>query len=749
MSDKKEPIRILQYIGSLETGGSQSMIMNIYRNIDRSKVQFDFVVDRKDKNDLFYKDEIESLGGKVYVFDEYFKGYNYFAFARQWREFFKKHPEYKIIHCHVRSVASIVLKVAKRNGLVTICHSHNTSNGKGIKAVAKKMLQSKIHKNCDYYFACSRDAAEWLYGDKIAKSDKCIILNNAIEVDKYRFNQNYRDEIRKKYGISDDVYLIGYVGRFEKQKNHEFIFRLIEGAKDDNGTIFMLCGDGTLKANFQKRIEEVGLKDKVIFVSGNTEIYKYYDAFDYFVLPSLYEGLGMVLIEAQFSGLTCLVSPNIPAEAKISKNFIVRDLLEQEWEKEIVKKKVNQKRGEVKLLDNARRFDILPVAREMQRFYLEKGDGMTKQKKTFVFITNTDYVKGNLTGGHRRFLELVNGLSIENEVILISKKIPGLKKDNMKFIEIKENKHRFLPAHIYKILTIYKVLRRERKNIQYDYAISFGPVDTISYKISGYNNIVMLLREDFVGYRKVVGMSAVKMEYFKLLERYAVKNSQKIIVQCEDDKEALIKRLGEKVRQKIYIQPNNINASWISESKIERKKRDDGVVRIAFIGNFSDNRKGHSLLLPAVAKIIDEGYNIELYVVGDGRQLEKYRDEYGNYQRMKFLGRVKNVGEILSKSDFVVVPSLMDSCPNTVLEGINIGVPVYGTDIGGIKEILQDKNYLFEPDVDSIYTFIKKKIDIGDYASDGIKQKVIKRRLTFDWSDKIQNIIDGKNGANR
>ena len=375
MNSQKEPIRILQYIGSLETGGSQSMIMNIYRNIDRNKVQFDFVVDRKDKKDLFYKKEIESLGGKVYIFDEYFKGYNYFAFIKQWREFFKKHPEYKIIHCHVRSVASIVLRIAKQNGLVTICHSHNTSNGKGVKAVAKELLQSRIHEYCDYYFACSKDAAEWLYGDKIAKSDKCIMLNNAIEVDKYKFNQKYRDEIRKKYNIADGVYIVGHVGRFEKQKNHEFIFELIKGIKDDGRTIFMLCGDGTLKADFQKRIKEVGLDNKVVFVPNSAEIYKYYDAFDYFILPSLHEGLGMVLVEAQFSGLMCLVSPNIPAEAKISENYTTKNLLTNEWISEILKKRVVQKRDEVVLSDSAKKFNVSFTAMNLQRFYLERVVG--------------------------------------------------------------------------------------------------------------------------------------------------------------------------------------------------------------------------------------------------------------------------------------------------------------------------------------------------------------------------------------
>lgn len=377
---KKEPVRVLQYIGSLEAGGSQSMIMNIYRNIDRTKVQFDFVVDRHGKNNLLYKEEIESLGGKVYIFDEYFKGYNYFGFTKQWKEFFKKHPEYKIIHCHVRSVASIVLKIAKKNGLVTICHSHNTSNGEGLKAIVKKILQVRIKKYCDYYLACSKNAAKWLYGDEISNSDKCIVINNAIEIENYCFNQKYRDEIRKKYGISDEKYLIGHVGRFVPQKNHEFIFDLIRNIKDKD-VVFMLCGDGFLKNGFQEIVKNQGLNDKVIFVPSSDEIHKYYSAFDYFVLPSLWEGLGMVLVEAQFSGLTCLVSPNIPEEAKISNNYIIEDLLVDKWAKIILDKKLNQKRKEVRLFSIAEEFNVGKTAKDLQRFYLECAGQLGKVKK--------------------------------------------------------------------------------------------------------------------------------------------------------------------------------------------------------------------------------------------------------------------------------------------------------------------------------------------------------------------------------
>lgn len=361
-----QPIRVLHYIGSLDIGGSQTMVLNIYHNIDRSKVQFDFVVDKK--NELFFKEEIESLGGRVFIFDKSFNGFNYALFTRQWKNFFKDHPEYKLLHCHVRSVASIVLRIAKKSGLRTICHSHNTSNGSGIKSVVKKFLQSRIKS--DYYFACSKEAAEWLYGHRIASSRNCFVINNAIEVDKYRFSQNSRDEIRRKYAIDDDSFLVGHVGRFEKQKNHDFIFELIKNC-DDERIKFMLCGDGSLKLSFQNRIKMEGLSDRVFYVAGTDEINKYYSAFDYFILPSLYEGLGMVLIEAQYCGLNCLVSPNVPDEARISDNYKVEELSVSKWERKIKCKEKVLGRDKVKLFRGAERYDVKKNAKTLEEFYID------------------------------------------------------------------------------------------------------------------------------------------------------------------------------------------------------------------------------------------------------------------------------------------------------------------------------------------------------------------------------------------
>ena len=159
----QEPIRIVHNIASLHLGGSQAFVMNMYRNIDRSKVQFDFVVTPETKEGFY--DEITNLGGKIFSCPRY-KGTNHIQYNKWWDDFFNEHPEYKVIHGHVRSTASIYLKIAKRHGLVTIAHSHSTSNENGISAIVKRIMQLPIRKQADYLFACSDKAGKWLYGEK-------------------------------------------------------------------------------------------------------------------------------------------------------------------------------------------------------------------------------------------------------------------------------------------------------------------------------------------------------------------------------------------------------------------------------------------------------------------------------------------------------------------------------------------------------------------------------------------------------
>ena len=361
-------IRILHVIGSLNNGGSQAMVMNLYRNIDRSKIQFDFIVDRSDE--LFFAEEIKALGGRIYFLPT-FNIKNIPIYKKEWKNFFEKNREYKIIHGHVRSTASIYLGIAKKYGLKTIAHSHNNSSGKGIKALIKNVLQYPIRYIADYYFACSRNAGEWLYGKKVCKGDRFTIINNAIDSSKFIFKNATRQKVREKMNINE-YFVIGNIGRFHHQKNHEFMINVFKAIHDkDKKTKLLLVGDGELLENIKKKVENLGLSKSVIFTGIRSDTNDLLNAMDLFIFPSIYEGLGIVAIEAQASGLQCVVSDAIQDEVFIT-NLVESISLKEPvelWAEKILSYKNNYQRynRQSEIINSG--FDIRKVTDQIQNLY--------------------------------------------------------------------------------------------------------------------------------------------------------------------------------------------------------------------------------------------------------------------------------------------------------------------------------------------------------------------------------------------
>lgn len=366
---------------------------------------------------------------------------------------------------------------------------------------------------------------------------------------------------------------------------------------------------------------------------------------------------------------------------------------------------------------------------------------------TYLFATPTNYKSGKLTGAHRRFLELVREFSKTSKVILLSDEIPQLEMNsNITWHRMVNRKSKILPHHISGMLNMSKHLKKIKKVIEYDVAVSFSPTTTICYKSAKIKNIISLFREDLIGYQKSINASKLRLIYFALQERKAVKASKKIIVQCRNDRDNLIlrnKKYCKDIESKVFVQINNANASWMKTDCILKSKEDE-ITRILFIGDFSNNRKGHHVLLPAVSRLLNEGFEFELLIAGDGVDREKYQAEYSKYSTIKFLGRVNNMEHYLSQSDFMLVPSLIDSCPNTVLEGLNAGIAVYGAKTGGIPDLLENDDYMFEPTQEGIYVFLKELLIKKRFNMDIEAQKTRKKELTFSWGDRIKSIIENK-----
>ena len=375
-------IRILHIVGIMNMGGLENLIMNIYRNIDRDKIQFDFLVTREEKG--LFDDEIKSLGGKIYNIP-HMSNIGYSKYTKTLYNFFINNPQYKIVHCHRDALSSIYLKQAKKANIpIRIAHSHNirlaeTKNIKGmLMSVVKKCCMPFTVKNSTDYFACSKEAGEWLFGKNT--DEKFEIIKNGVDTKKYIYDKEDFTIVRNKLNVSEETLLIGHVGRFDIQKNHNFLINMVnELNKDIDDFKLCLVGEGPLKIEIKKKLERIGLEDKVLFLGIRNDVNELMKAFDIFVFPSLFEGLGIVLIEAQATGLKCIVSDQVPKEADMQVDLLEYLTIQDTsiWidrikyiYSNIQKIRKNRFSNYEKIKSNG--YDIYNTTNYLQNFYTEK-----------------------------------------------------------------------------------------------------------------------------------------------------------------------------------------------------------------------------------------------------------------------------------------------------------------------------------------------------------------------------------------
>lgn len=305
----------MHVLGGLNRGGAETMIMNLYRAIDKTKVQFDFIIHNEDAN--AYCNEIKELGGAIYIFPK-FVGKNFFSYRNYWKLFLKKHPEYKILHSHVRSYAVVFLEIAKKYGLTTIVHSHSTSNGSGLKSYIKNILQIPLKRKSDYLFACSSISGEWLFGKKALSLPNYKMVKNAIDTQRYQLNKELRIEYREEFQVSDKI-VYGHIGRLSEPKNHKFLLDIFKDILVvQPNAVLMIVGEGPCRQKIEAQIQVLGLEQYVIMTGVREDIPQLLGAMDIFLFPSLWEGLPVTVIEAQAAGLPCLVSNKVTDEVAIT-----------------------------------------------------------------------------------------------------------------------------------------------------------------------------------------------------------------------------------------------------------------------------------------------------------------------------------------------------------------------------------------------------------------------------------------------
>lgn len=310
----EKPIRILHVLGSTNLGGAESRIMDLYRHIDREKIQFDFLVHSTKEG--FFEPEIRQMGGNIYYLPS-FRVYNYFKYKKACRDFFAEHNEFAMVQGHMTSTASIYLPQAKRAGIpITIAHARSAGVDAGIKGFITKLLRKNLYRKCDYMFACSDLAARAVFGDKRFEEGKTIFIPNAVDINEFAPNDRLRAQIRKEYGM-ENKFVIGHVGRFHYAKNHEFLLEIFaELIEQKENAVLFLLGDGPRRTEMETKARELGIANAVIFAGNKNPVAPFYQAFDAFLFPSRFEGMPGTVLEAQAAGLPCLISDSITSQVK-------------------------------------------------------------------------------------------------------------------------------------------------------------------------------------------------------------------------------------------------------------------------------------------------------------------------------------------------------------------------------------------------------------------------------------------------
>jgi glycosyltransferase involved in cell wall biosynthesis len=364
-----KPIKVLQVMGSLNRGGAESMIMNLYRAIDQKQIKFDFVT-HGGKDGAFTKEIIEH-GGTIYCCPRY-RGSNHIEYIKWWKDFFDEHNEYSILHSHVRSTASFYIPLAKKHGIKTIVHSHSTSNGSGIKALAKKLLQYPLRGKADYFLGCSKEASIWLFGEKIVNSSRYHMLQNAIDTSEYKnLPDERKKEYKEKFGLLESDRVLIHVGRFHESKNHLFLIDIFTSyLRDHQNTKLVLVGDGPLRKMVEDKCLNNGIIKNVIFTGVRDDVPRILQLADVFVFPSNWEGLPVSVVEAQAAGLPTLISDHVTRDVEITDlcKYLPIDKGVTTWVKAIEETVLISKADETEKIKEAG-FDIHQSANWLINFY--------------------------------------------------------------------------------------------------------------------------------------------------------------------------------------------------------------------------------------------------------------------------------------------------------------------------------------------------------------------------------------------
>lgn len=368
------PIKILHFPGFLSFGGVGSVVMNLYRNMDRNRIQFDFCVPRNTPGP--FDEEINKMGGRVFYVPQ-MKEVGLVQYSKVILRIIQENGPYDSVHIHSVHMGAVILRVAKYAGIrKCIYHVHNTKDSALNKFPAHFLLENVlncyIRNNADIKLACGRMAGLYVYG----KRTPFIVINNAVELSRFKPDEESRNIVRKQFGICDNHIVVGDIARFVAEKNQSFFLELAkEDIKKDNRCIFMLVGEGPLLDDFKARVTNEGLNNKFILTGPQSRVEDFYNSMDVFCLPSLYEGLPVTMMEAQACGLPCLLSTNVTDEGIVGSSPVERldlNTSTAHWIQTIYSLS-SGRQNDRQIIYNAfsmHSYEISVIAREMSNIYM-------------------------------------------------------------------------------------------------------------------------------------------------------------------------------------------------------------------------------------------------------------------------------------------------------------------------------------------------------------------------------------------
>ena len=691
-------------------GGVETFLMNYYRNIDKNKIQFDFV---NMYNAMCFEDEIKQMGGNVYKVTNVKK--NPIKYYKQLKRVIMEH-KYSTIHINMLSMANVIpIIVAKKLKVKNIIvHSHNSATPHGIlRKVMNKINKKIVIDNATKLFACSRKAGEWMFG----KNKNFEVINNAIDIEKYKYNSQMREKIRENLGIKDK-FVIGNIARFSEQKNHDFLIDVFkEVTKIDSSAVLMLIGEGELKKQIREKVEKQNLLDKVLFLDTVKNANDYYQAMDVFVLTSLFEGLPVVGIEAQASGTSCVFSNTITKELELTKftKFIGLDKPANQWAKEIVELKNNRKNS-INDTELIKKYDIVNEAQKLSDMYCK-----ISRKK----IMHVVYGLGN--GGVENVIyNYFSRLNEDNEyeLLIVTQNKPKedtkskFKKIGFSIYELPEKKKNIL---VY-ISRMKQILKNEKPDIIHCH-MTMG--NFLPNCIAFFCGVKVRISHSHFAYAKEDLKSFVYKECGKIFaNRYMA---------CTEDAAHYL--FGKNIEQ-VYILKNAINLKKFHfdediRNAVRRKLNLTDKYVVGNVARFT-KQKNHDFLIDLFNEIQKKEKNAVLLLVGEGEDKERIRNkinELGLNDKTVILENSQSVNELMMAMDVFLFPTLFEGLGIVLVEAQATGLKCISSDRVPVEELKLTNNIKFiklEDDrkiwIDSVLeknTIIRNQVDLKKFGENG------------------------------